>query len=128
MSAPPQDNLRLAIVTILFTVFILSLGDALIKQLSSELTLWQIFLVRSLVVVPALVRLVKLREPNTPLLPQRLGWTLVRSLMLTIMWLAYYIALPHVVLSVAAAMFYTLPSSRRFSSEIKWDSRAGWPF
>lgn len=40
------DNLPLAIGTILFTVLGLSLGDALIKELSTGFGLWQIFALR----------------------------------------------------------------------------------
>ena len=48
---PPEPgrthNIKLAVYAILFTVLALSLGDALIKQVSSDLVLWQIFVVRS---------------------------------------------------------------------------------
>jgi drug/metabolite transporter (DMT)-like permease len=33
----------------------------------------------------------------------------LRSLMLTLMWVAYYAALPHLALGIAAAAYYTLP-------------------
>jgi len=49
------DNLKLAISAIVFTVFALSLGDALIKQISANFPLWQIFVVRSLIAIPVLV-------------------------------------------------------------------------
>ena len=42
-------------------------------------------------------------------MPARLGWVALRSLILVGMWVAYYLALPHVQLSIAAASFYTLP-------------------
>jgi len=43
------------------------------------------------------------------LVPRRLGWVALRSLMLTLMWVAYYAALPHLALGIAAAAYYTLP-------------------
>jgi drug/metabolite transporter (DMT)-like permease len=103
------DNLEVAISAIVFTVFALSLGDALIKQISADFPLWQIFVIRSLIAIPVLLAILKTRYPSVSLIPTQLGWTALRSVMLTIMWVAYYTALPHVALSVAAADFYTLP-------------------
>ena len=42
-------------------------------------------------------------------MPRRLGWVALRSLMLTLMWVAYYAALPHLALGIAATTYYTLP-------------------
>lgn len=108
-SQPKSDNLVLAVVTILLTALALSLGDALIKLVSTDIVLWQIFVIRSVIAIPALVIIVRLRSMTTSLIPRRLGWTALRSVMLTFMWVAYYAALPHVALAVAAAAFYTLP-------------------
>lgn len=108
-SQPKSDNLVLAVVTILLTALALSLGDALIKLVSTDIVLWQIFVIRSVIAIPALVIIVRLQSMTTSLIPRRLGWTALRSVMLTFMWVAYYAALPHVALAVAAAAFYTLP-------------------
>ena len=104
-----DDNLPLAISAILFTVFALALGDALIKRFSTDFTLWQVFVLRSVLALPVLTVFIKLRYKGTSLIPQFVTWTALRSLMLTIMWVAYYTALPHMALSVAAAAYYTLP-------------------
>ena len=104
-----RDELGLAVATLLLTVFALSLGDALIKRFSTNFTLWQIFVVRSVLAVPLLIAFIKTRSKSVSLWPESAGWTILRSLMLTFMWVTYYIALPHVALSVAAAAFYTLP-------------------
>ena len=103
------DNIALAVSAILFTVFALALGDALIKRSSADFTLWQIFVIRSAIAIPVLVAVVKLRYEDVSLKPHYVYWTALRSLMLTFMWVAYYTALPHVDLSVAAAAYYTLP-------------------
>ena len=44
--AARSDTQNLAIAAIVVTVLVLSLGDALIKTLSAELILWQIFVLR----------------------------------------------------------------------------------
>lgn len=104
-----RDNTRLAVFVILVTVFALALGDSVIKRISAEFTLWQIFTVRSALVIPVLFVVVKVRRSKVSFWPQQFGWTLLRSAMLTSMWVAYYVALPRVDLSIAAATYYTLP-------------------
>jgi drug/metabolite transporter (DMT)-like permease len=103
------DNLALAIATILLTVLALSLGDAVIKLISAVFVLWQIFVLRSAVAIPVLAMVTRARAHPPSLWPHRFGWTALRSVMLTFMWVAYYAALPHLALSVAAAAYYTLP-------------------
>ena len=104
-----KDNTPLAVVVITLTVLALSLGDALIKFTSGEFVLWQIFVLRSLLVVPVLLVVLRLRAPEAFAIPPALGWTVLRSAMLVGMWIAYYMALPHLELSIAAAAYYTLP-------------------
>lgn len=106
---PGRDNLKLAIGAILATSCALALGDAIIKQISTGFPLWQIFVLRSLIAIPVLIGIAVLRRQGLNLLPASLGWTTLRSLMLAVMWVAYYAALPHVPLSAAAAVYYTLP-------------------
>jgi len=103
------DNLKLAVGAIVAGCFALSLGDALIKQHSANFVLWQIFLMRSLITLPFLVYLARIRSCEDPVKPDALAWTLLRSLLLVIMWVFYFTALPHIEFAVAAAAFYTLP-------------------
>lgn len=109
MEPTSRDNFKLAIGAILITCFALSLGDALIKQQSASFVIWQIFVMRSIIVLPFLVYLVRIRSCDLPILPGHLGWTLTRSLILVLMWIFYFAALPHIALAVAAAAYYTLP-------------------
>lgn len=105
----PADNLKLAVVVIVFTVIVLSFGDALIKKVSADLVMWQIFVLRSLLAVPVLLAILRFWSPGVGLMPNAPGWTTVRSLMLVVMWIIYYASLPHVPLSIAASAYYTLP-------------------
>jgi drug/metabolite transporter (DMT)-like permease len=104
-----QDNVRLAVSAIIFAALALSLGDAVIKSISVNFPLWQIYVMRSAIALLVLMALIKYREASISLVPVSTGWSIVRSLLLSIMWIAYYAALPHIKLSVAAAAFYTLP-------------------
>ncbi|WP_282610475.1 DMT family transporter [Pelagibius sp. Alg239-R121] len=104
-----HDNIKLAVTVIVLTVLALSLGDAVIKKASANMVLWQIFVLRSLLAIPLLLLLMRTRFASVPLRLRASGWTAVRSLMLTLMWVAYYASLPHLQLSIAAAAYYTLP-------------------
>jgi len=102
-----RDQVLTGIACILFATFIMALSDALIKLVSSSLTVWQVFIVRSLIAMPCLVVLA--RWQGTQLRPVETGWVLLRSLLLVLAWLAYYAALPVLSLSVAAVTVYTNP-------------------
>ncbi|MEH6631665.1 MAG: DMT family transporter [Halopseudomonas aestusnigri] len=103
------DNIPLAIGAIVFTVFALSLGDALIKLTSSNFVIWQIFVLRSVITIPVLLIVMRIQLGAGWQWPVQFGWTVFRSLLLVCMWISYYLALPHLQLSVAAAAYYTLP-------------------
>lgn len=108
-TGPEPDRVAAGIVITVLTSLVLSLGDAFIKSFSQDLVLWQIFVCRSLIVLPVLIAFMGWRGRLALLLPRSLFWTTLRSFMLVIMWVAYYVALPHVSLGVAAATYYTLP-------------------
>jgi drug/metabolite transporter (DMT)-like permease len=123
------DNIPLAVAVIIFTVFALSLGDALIKLTSGNFVIWQIFVIRSLIVIPCLVFFLVVKARASLRLPDALGWTIIRSLLLVLMWVSYYLSLPNLSLSVAAAAYYTLPIFiTLFSAVLVGDAigRSGW--
>ncbi len=103
------DNLKLGIFSILVAVFSLSIGDAIIKSYSIAVPLWQMYVVRSMIALPILIVIIKLTQPSLTLIPKSIQWVALRSLLLGCMWVAYYAALPHIDLSVAAAIYYTIP-------------------
>lgn len=124
-----KDNLPLAVGTIILSVLALSLGDALIKLSSGNFVIWQIFVLRSVITIPCLVVFMLLKDPATLRLPSAISWTILRSLLLVSMWITYYMALPHMALSAAAAALYTLPIFiTLFSAMFTGDrvSRIGW--
>jgi drug/metabolite transporter (DMT)-like permease len=103
------DNVRLAVASILASNLAFSLGDAAVKLISAKFVLWQIFVTRSVIAIPLLIAIIFLRFGPTSLAPRRFGWVALRSLMLTLMLVAYLSSLPHLALGVAAVTFYTLP-------------------
>jgi drug/metabolite transporter (DMT)-like permease len=123
------DNIPLAVAVIIFTVFALSLGDALIKLTSGNLVIWQIYVIRSINVIPSLDFFWVEKARASLRLPDALGWTIIRSLLLVLMWVSYYLSLPNLSLSVAAAAYYTLPIFiTLFSAVLVGDAigRSGW--
>src|SRR5687768_10799119 len=92
---------------ILASVLTMAFADAVVKLVSANLTLWQVFVARSLVAIPILILL--LLTTGVGLKPRAPKWAFVRSVLLVLTWLAFYAALPVLSLSVAAVAVYTNP-------------------
>ncbi len=123
------DNIPMAVGVIILTVLALSLGDALIKLTSGNFVVWQIFVIRSLIAIPALLLFLVVAAPDNFRVSNELAWITLRSLMLVAMWVCYYLSLPNLTLSAAAATYYTLPIFiALFSALFIGDriSRQGW--
>jgi drug/metabolite transporter (DMT)-like permease len=103
------EGAALGIVVIVATGFTMAFGDALVKAVSSDFSLWQIYVVRSLLAVPLTIALLLSRAPLRGIVPLAPGWAILRSLLLMLMWLAFYAALPVLSLSAVAAAYYTGP-------------------
>ncbi|TNE35417.1 MAG: DMT family transporter [Alphaproteobacteria bacterium] len=101
------DKTGQGIITILFSVLLMAFTDALVKLLSSDLTIWQIFFARALFAIPLMLLTLRLGRSRFAL--QSLHWVVLRSLLLILTWLAFYAALPVLSLSVAAVAVYTNP-------------------
>ena len=99
-----SQSLTAGIFTILLTVFAMALTDAFVKFASADMTLWQIYVCRSILALPVLVFLTK-----GHVWPKALGWVTLRSLALVAMYFAIYAAIPLLDLSVVAAALYTGP-------------------
>ncbi|WP_367274868.1 DMT family transporter [uncultured Maritimibacter sp.] len=126
-SSTSRDRIPFAVVSIILTVLALSLGDALIKMTSGSFVIWQIFVLRSLILLPILTGVALSLESLR--VPAAIGWVTLRSLMLIAMWVSYYLSLPKLSLSAAAAAYYTLPIFiTLFSAVFIGDriSKTGW--
>lgn len=123
----PADNTPRAVIAIVLTVLALSLGDALIKMTSGRFVIWQIFVIRSLILLPVLGGAALLLGQCRVSGP--VGWIALRCVMLIAMWVCYYLSLPKLSLSAAAAAYYTLPIFITLFSAVfvrERISRAGW--
>ncbi|MBB3141551.1 DMT family transporter [Halomonas organivorans] len=104
-----EDNTSRGVALIVGAVFLLALADALVKYLSASITLWQLYVLASSVSLPTLAGLIIAQRKTRPLSPTSWRWVGIRSLLLLLMWVAYYMALPLIPLSVAAVAIYTTP-------------------
>ncbi|MFT5572675.1 MAG: drug/metabolite transporter (DMT)-like permease [Cryomorphaceae bacterium] len=100
------SNTGFAIASIVIAVLLLSLSDAIIKMTGLSLPIWQMYILRSGLALPFLLVILVFRRP---LIIGSVFWVSIRSLTLVVMWLLYYLALPTMPLSFAAAAYYTAP-------------------
>ena len=106
---PVPENVALGIFVIVITGFTMAFGDALVKYISSDFTLPQIFVLRSLLAIPVLLGLLLFNGRPREILPGSIGWTLLRSALLVLMWICFCAALPILSLPVVAAAYYSGP-------------------
>ena len=95
-------------IAILCATALMAFQDAVVQWLSGDLPLWQLFFLRSLLVIPLLVVLVA-RSGKERLRSALDSWVLIRSGLIVAMYVCFYAALPVLDLSVVAAVYYTAP-------------------
>ena len=107
MKAAKPDQTALGIGIILASVLSMAFADAVVKLVSADLTVWQVFVTRSLVAIPCIVLILLAMGVRFRLLSPK--WALIRSVLLVLTWLVFYASLPVLSLSVAAVAVYTNP-------------------
>ncbi|WP_122499107.1 DMT family transporter [Pseudomonas viridiflava] len=100
---------RKSILIVVGSVFLLSLSDALIKATSAETSMWQLYVIRSLLAIGIIAAWLMRRGGTTKRWPLSPFWVGTRSLLLALMWIAFYSALPFISLTTAALAIYTTP-------------------
>ncbi len=108
-AAPGPDRLPLGVTMIVFATLTMAFQDAVVKLVSTDLPLWQLFALRSLIAIPLLLVLHRLARETGGLRPRAIGWGLLRGALLVAMYIAFYAALPLLDLSLVAAAYYTGP-------------------
>jgi drug/metabolite transporter (DMT)-like permease len=108
VGALPQ-KIAVGVATILATAVAMSLGDATVKYISADFTLWQIYVLRSMLAI-ALILAISMLGPRPPSIRLRSPhWGYLRSLLLMMMWIAFYAALSKLSLALVATAYYTAP-------------------
>lgn len=120
------DNVALGVILIIISTLCTATQDATFKFASTDMTIWQIFTIRSAILVPLLllVTLVWGRAQNV--LRQTLTfWPLMRALMFVLMYVSMFAVIPFFDLAVVAAGLYTGPLWAAFLSPILMRERVG---
>lgn len=98
-----------AIWAMILTVIALSFGDAIVRMTGAQMGVWQLFVLRSALVVPVLVAIMGVSRTSLSLGRTLMAWVILRNLLLVTTWLLYYIALVQLPMALAVASLYTLP-------------------
>ncbi|OBZ95534.1 hypothetical protein ADU59_08975 [Pararhizobium polonicum] len=121
MASAQRNSVVKGVIVILLTVFTMALTDAFVKSASADMTLWQIYVLRSTIAIPVLLMLARGSVwPAAPI------WVALRSLCLGLMYLAIYAAIPMLDLSVIAASLYIGPLFIVVLSAIVLGERIAW--
>jgi drug/metabolite transporter (DMT)-like permease len=104
------ERTALGVFLIVSSVFLMSIQEALFKSFSADLPLWQVFTLRGLLALPMLVIIAWGQGLRSGLWSGALQkWPLLRSLYMSLMFVAMYAAIPFISLSTVAAGIYTAP-------------------
>ena len=108
---PPDmhNNTARGILYLCLGVFVFSLQDAIIKQVSGAYPLTQVVVIRSLVAFPILFALVQREVGWRALFGNQLGPLIARALIMFVSYTAYYMAFPALPLADAVALYFTVP-------------------
>ena len=105
----PQD-IVCGVSLIILAALSISIQDVVFKFFSSELTLWQIFSLRGVLVIPILFVALWFRGAQKDVARAALGkWSLLRSAFIATSLLAFYAAIPFLSLSTVGAANYVAP-------------------
>ena len=105
----PQYIAR-GVTLIVAAMLVTSFQDVVFKFFSNELSLWQIFALRAMLALPLLFALARVQGIQGSVLVDALRkWPLLRSLFMTLMFLAFYAGIPFVSLSTLGAGAYIAP-------------------
>ena len=104
------ENIPLGISLIIATALTISLQDVVFKLFSNTLSLWQIFALRGVFALPALLGLGWVgRQLRAVAAGALQTWPLLRGLCLTTTFLCFYAAIPFLSLSTVGAANYIAP-------------------
>ena len=98
------------VLLIIVAALAISIQDVVFKLFSSKLTLWQIFALRGVLVIPLLFAVLRARGKHQGVARSAVGkWPLLRSVFIATSLLAFYAAIPFLSLSTVGAANYIAP-------------------
>lgn len=126
---PPTapDRLSAGIALVLASTLLTALQEATIKFASSDMTLWQIYVLRSSFLIPVLLIIATLwRSPQDRWTTALRSWPMARAVMFVMMYFSMYSVLPYLHLSTIAAGVYTAPLFVAALSYLLLGEPVGW--
>jgi drug/metabolite transporter (DMT)-like permease len=104
------DHIARGIALILLSTFFTALQDAIFKHASADVTLWQVYVLRSLLLIPAFLAISFIWGNGAATWHQSLRlWPMLRAALFVLMYFSMYSAIPIIPLSAVAAGIYTAP-------------------
>jgi drug/metabolite transporter (DMT)-like permease len=90
-------------------VLVFSLQDAILKGISDDYAITQAMVIRSVVALPLLALFIRFETGLAALKSRRFGGVLLRSALLTLAYMSYYLGFPALPLADAVALFFVAP-------------------
>lgn len=105
-----SDRIKLGIILVLASTLFTSAQDATFKFANADVSVWQLFVLRSAILIPILLLIAHFWRGNTGVIRGALKtWPCMRSLMFVFMYFCIYSVLPYMNMSTIAAGLYTAP-------------------
>jgi drug/metabolite transporter (DMT)-like permease len=121
-----QNSPVRGIIFLSLGVFVFSLQDAVIKQVSAGYPLTQVLSIRSVVSVPILLALVQFEAGWRSLFCADFWPLVARASLMFVAYMAYYMAFPALPLADAVALYFTVPLFVTALAGPLLGERAGW--
>ena len=100
---------RWSVPLIILAMLAFALQDVAVKLVASDVSIWQMQVVRSIAVLAMLWLVVASMGRRDELVPNAWRWPILRSLVMTGAYLFFYASLPFLTLAQAGAAFYVGP-------------------
>ena len=97
------------VILMLIAMGSFALQDAMVKLISDHVSIWQLYLARAIIVLGLLSGLVGAFRPLSGIKLVNPAWAALRSVFMGGAFVLFYLAMPFVSLSQAAAAFFTGP-------------------
>jgi len=120
-----MNERTLAIILVTLSTFGFAIQDMVVKLLTEIGSLWQLMLLRAVLVVFILTTWVILRNRQDIIKPAGWKWPLVRAFLMSCAYSFFYASLPFTALAQAAACFFTAPIFTCFFAAIILKEKVG---
>ena len=120
-----MNERTLAIILVTLSTFGFAIQDMVVKLLTESGSLWQLMLLRAVLVVLILTTWVILRSRQDIIKPAGWKWPLVRAFLMSCAYSFFYASLPFTALAQAAACFFTAPIFTCFFAAVILKEKVG---